>query len=151
MNWYKKHIYAGIPSTTQIDFLYKLKLFGIVRGRKAGGSHVMYINPYLNKSTPISIGADGDNIGNGIEKKVGNELGIPWSIWKKLPKRPRRKEVRQIENQLPWFKQLPRFQSEIQEIEEPEEQKVPDYQSSVWFQNQQKQQRQLEEEKLRPI
>ena len=146
MNWYKKYIYARISPTSKIDFLNKLKMFGIMRGRNAAGSHTMYINPYLNKQSPIPIGKDGENLKNGLDKKIIDELGIPWSIWKKLPPKPRRKEVKEIENQLPWFKLRTQ---KIEELKEPEKQKIPDYKKSIWFQNQQRQMQ--EEEKLQHI
>lgn len=135
MNWYKKNLYAWTAKATYTldELLYKLKLFGVVFYKKGKGGHGIYINTNNNMTSAIPLGSGSKIISSEtLTHKILPELGIPWAIWKSIGKKPKKKEMTQIQDQLPWN------QKKMEEIQEPE-QEIPEWQKQPWYLEQQKQ------------
>lgn len=103
MNWYKKYIYAGHESNIS-DLIYKLELFGVeAQSKKRGAtSHVQFVNTNNGKLYHISNKGTGTTIPAGTIQLLCKALDIPWSIFKKISKKPKKREVDRIEHLLPW-------------------------------------------------
>lgn len=133
MNWYKKHLYAWTAKATYTlnELLYKLKLFGVVFYKKGKGDHDIYINTNNNMTSAVPTGAGGRTIASEtLTHKILPELGIPWNIWSSIGKRPKKRDVARLQDQLPWN------QKETIEPEPETEPEIPDWQRGKWYQQQ---------------
>lgn len=129
MNWYKKHIYANIQAYTHEDFLRKLRFFNVYYKRQAAGSHILFINQDNGQTATIPVKASGETISPETMKKVIQGLGIDWTIWKKLPKSPKKKDLERI-----------KMHQQIDELllGEPEkEEEEESYKNEPWYIKQQ--------------
>ncbi len=134
MNWYKKYLYAWTAKATytQNELLYKFKLFGVVYYKSGKGDHDIYINTHNNMTSAIPIGPGGRVIASDtLTRNILPELGIPWSVWSSVGKRPKKKDILRIQNQLPWNQE---------QVAEPEpEPEYSEWQKQPWYLEQQKQ------------
>jgi len=138
MNWYKKYLYAWTAKATYTlnELLHKLKLFGVIFLKKGKGDHHIYINTHNNMTSAIPVGAGGKTIASDtLTKNILPELGIPWNVWSSIGKRPKKRDVERIQNQLPWNQE----QITEQDPEQDPEQKLLDWQKQPWYSKQQKQ------------
>ncbi len=134
MNWYKKYLYAWTAKATYtlIELLHKLKLFGVVYYKKGKGDHSIYINTHNNMTSAIPSGSGGKTIASEtLTHRILPELGIPWGVWSSIGKRPKKKDVARIQDQLPWNQKQT---TEPEEILKPEE--TPEWQKQPWYQKQ---------------
>lgn len=132
MNWYKRYLYAAIAACTADEFIHKLKMFGVEPMREGRGDHMIFLNKNNGNRDSVPMGPGARIINPITMKKILGHLDIPWGVWKRLPKRPKLKDMLRIENQLPWAKQeIPLEQPE------PIKPKIPDWRNQQWFRDQQ--------------
>jgi hypothetical protein len=128
MNWYKKHVYGGLPAYTLEEFLYKLKVFGVEYHRPGNGDYAIFINTNNNKQVAIPMGPGSRTINPLTMKEMLGYFGIPWDIWKNLPKSPKKRDFERVKDQLPWS---------VQETPEPSQTEIPEWQKQKWYLTQQ--------------
>jgi len=140
MNWYKRHIYAGLDAYTVIELVQKLKMLGIVYVGEGRGDHKAFKNLANGEVTELPIGGKKSVNPETIKQHVINKLNIPFNVWKSLPKKPKKKDIKRIEHLLPWHDDPAKHNIEIGEP-------TPDpHKDEPWMI---KYKQQLEEERLR--
>ena len=110
MNWYKKIILAKDKRKWKMnDFLERLENYGAFVYRKAKKGYVL-IN--INNNQYTNIHYQNKDLGDNVVREVLKSLGI---------------DVYSFQNNIP-----------IEPVEEEQEEVIPDWQSSSWYQDQQK-------------
>ena len=102
MNWYKRYIYAGLDAYNVLELVYKLKVLGIEHIGTGSGDHEVFQNTATGDITELPIGGKKSVNPETIKQHVIRKLNIPFDIWKKLPKKPKKKDIQRIWHLLPW-------------------------------------------------
>ncbi len=113
MNWYKRCIYAG-NNYNMKQLIKTLALLGVQEAQNKQGqtSHRQFVNPHTGGHYHLSLKGTGREITGGTVQEMCNKLGIPWPVFKQLPKgNVKQKDIDKIAHLLPWNQ----VQEQIQE------------------------------------